>query len=176
MPFTPYHFGPCGFIGLVFRKWLDLPILILANIVVDLEVLFIGLFRHRFPVHRYFHTFLIGLAVGLLWGAAAYPLRGIFKRLMQAFRIPYQPSFWKMLLSGVLGVWLHVLVDGIYHWDIRPFWPSRARLLYHLLTRRQIETVCLACLAAAFVVYMISLGLSYRSRAQQPGEKDELKL
>jgi membrane-bound metal-dependent hydrolase YbcI (DUF457 family) len=114
--------------------------------------------------------------LGLLWGAAAYPLRGIFKRLMQAFRIPYQPGFWKMLLSGVLGVWLHVLIDGIYHWDIRPFWPSRARFLYHLLTRRQIETVCLACLAAAFVVYVITLGFSYRSRAQQPGEKDQLKL
>jgi membrane-bound metal-dependent hydrolase YbcI (DUF457 family) len=176
VPFTPYHFGPCGFIGLVFRKWLDIPVFVLANVVVDIEVLIITIFGLGYPRHRYCHTFLVGAVLGLLWGAAAYPLRGIFKRLMQSFRIPYQPSFWKMLLSGVLGVWLHVLIDGIYHWDIRPFWPARARLLYHLLTRRQIETVCLACLAAAFVVYMILLGLSYRSRAQQPGEKDELKL
>jgi hypothetical protein len=23
MPFTPYHFGPGGFIGLVFGKWIE---------------------------------------------------------------------------------------------------------------------------------------------------------
>jgi hypothetical protein len=46
MPFTPYYFGPNGFVGLVFKKLLDLPVFILSNIIIDFEVLFhIG----RFP-------------------------------------------------------------------------------------------------------------------------------
>jgi hypothetical protein len=179
VPFTPYHFGPNGFIGLVFRKWLDLPVLVLANVVVDFEVLVIGLFQFGHPYHRYCHTFLIGAGVGLLWGVAAYPLRHLFKRLMQIFRIPYETSLRKMVISGILGVWLHVLFDGIYHWDIRPFWPSRINPLYKMLiplTRRrmdqnQLEAVCLAFFVAAFIVYVIILMLSYRSKANQIDEK-----
>ena len=34
MPFTPYHFGSSGFVGLAFRKWLDVPIFVLANVIV----------------------------------------------------------------------------------------------------------------------------------------------
>ena len=39
MPFTPYHVGPSGFVGLVFGKWIDLPVFVLANVIVDVEVL-----------------------------------------------------------------------------------------------------------------------------------------
>jgi len=179
MPFTPYHFGPSAFIGLVFRKWLDLPVLVLSNVIVDIEVLIIGLFRFEYPYHWCCHTFLIGAGVGLLWGVAAYPLRHFFGRLMKIFRLPYETSLWKMLISGVLGVWLHVLFDGIYHWDIRPFWPSRVNPLYKMLiplTRRrmdqnQLKAMCLAFFVAAFIVYVIILMLSYRSKANEIDEK-----
>jgi membrane-bound metal-dependent hydrolase YbcI (DUF457 family) len=171
MPFTPYHFGPSAFIGLVFRKWLDIPVLVLANVIVDVEALVIHLFRLGYPSHRYCHTLLIGAGLGLLWGASAYPLRHLFKWLMQILRIPYQTGFWKMLISGVLGVWLHVLIDSIYHWDIMAFWPSHARLPHRLLNPQQVEVVCLAFFAAAIIVYMIMLILSYKSKTDRTGEK-----
>jgi len=171
MPFTPYHFGPSGFIGLVSKKWLDLPVFVLANIIVDLEVLIINLFRLGYPFHRYCHTLLIGSLIGLLWGASAYPLRRFFKRLMKILRIPYQTNFRKMLISGVLGVWLHVLMDGLYHWDVRVFWPSRAMPLYHLLTEQQLKTTCRVFFAAAVIVYVIMLVCSYKSRINQTSEK-----
>jgi membrane-bound metal-dependent hydrolase YbcI (DUF457 family) len=153
MPFTAYHFGPSGLVGLVFRKWLDIPVFLLANIIVDIEVLYWG----KWPYHRYVHTLLIGAAVGLLWGAAAYPLRNLFKKVMRFFRLPYHTSFLKMLISGVLGVWLHVLIDAIYHWDVRLFWPSRARPLFALISNRQVEAICLACFIPAFIVYAIAV-------------------
>ena len=68
MPFTPYHFGPSGFVGLVFRKWIDMPVFVLANVIVDVEVLAVGLFGLGWPIHRYCHTLLIGAVVGALWG------------------------------------------------------------------------------------------------------------
>ncbi len=157
MPFTPYHFGPSGFLGLTLRKWLDFPVFVLANVIVDVEVLVIRLLGLRFPVHRYFHTLLIGAAVGVIWGAAAFPLRGIFKKIMQILRIPYETGFWKMVISGVLGVWLHVLIDGIYHWDVRVFWPSKERPLWKLISQENVRIICIGSLIAAAVVYAFTV-------------------
>lgn len=176
MPFTPYHFGPSGFIGLVFRKWIDVPVFVLANVAVDIEVLVIVFFRLGYPLHRYCHTLLIGLVVGILWGLLAYPLRHLFKRLMHLLRIPYQTSLLKMLISGILGVWLHVLIDGAYHYDVHIFWPSRSisfwRTTQRHLAKEQIETICLIFFLAAVVPYVLAV-ISFRKekRAQDTNSR-----
>ncbi|MHC4654970.1 MAG: metal-dependent hydrolase [Planctomycetota bacterium] len=170
MPFTPYHFGPSGFIGLALRKWLDIPVFVLANVIVDLEVLL----GHGYPIHRYFHTLLIGAAAGILWATVAYPLRNLFKMIMQTLRIPYQTSFLKMLISGVLGVWLHVVIDSIYHRDVRVFWPDKARPLYMLITRQQLEALCLAFFIAAIVLWGLTAILYSKRKIKESAniEKD----
>lgn len=161
MPFTPYHFGPSAFVGLIFRKWLDFPVFVLANIVVDIEVLVIRLLGLGWPFHRYIHTLLLGAIAGVVWGTAAYPLRHLFTKIMRILRIPYQTGFWKMVISGVLGVWLHVVIDAIYHWDVRIFWPSKTRPLYELISRGHIKPVCVVFFFAALVLYVL---ISRRSR------------
>jgi len=167
MPFTPYHFGPSGFFGLVFKKFIDLPVFVLASVIVDIEVLF----YNRWPVHRYVHTLLIGAGVGLLWGLLAYPLKGLFGKLMNLFRLPYKPSLWKMLISGLLGVWFHVLIDSIYHWDVRIFWPSRARPLHNLLSQQQVRLVCLAFWCAAVILYVIIIVRAKKSKKSTTREQ-----
>jgi len=169
MPITPYHFGPSAFFGLTFRKWLDVPVFVLANVVVDIEVLF----NHHWPVHRYFHTLLIGAVVGAIWGIAAYPLRHFFEKIMQMLRIPYQTSLWKMAVSGVLGVWLHVVIDAIYHWDVQIFWPSKAKPLYELISRGWVKAICVAFFFAALILYTIVV-VSYAKRKSEHQEKTKL--
>ena len=169
MPFTPYHFGPSGFLALALRKWLDMPVFVLANIVVDIEVLII----HRLPIHRYCHTLLIGAAVGALWGLLAYPLRNCFKKIMNIIRIPYQTGFWKMLFSGVLGVWLHVIIDAIYHGDVRIFFPSNAKPLWRLLTGEQIKIACAVLFIAALMLYAFTL-VSYKKQNNPESRKKDL--
>jgi hypothetical protein len=144
MPPTPYHFGPSGFLGLVLRKWLDVPVFTLANVVVDTEVLFR---HHCWPVHGYAHTLLGGAVVGAIWGR--YPLG----KIMQILRIPYQTGFWKMVISGVLGVWLHVFIDAIYHPDVLMFWPSKAKPLLRLISQEQVKIACVGFLIATVVIY-----------------------
>jgi len=39
MPFTLYHLGPALLLGLLFRRRLDLPTFLVANVVVDLEAM-----------------------------------------------------------------------------------------------------------------------------------------
>jgi membrane-bound metal-dependent hydrolase YbcI (DUF457 family) len=160
MPFTPYHFGPSGFLGLTLRKWLDFPVFVLANVVVDVEVLIINLLGLSRPFHRYTHTLLLGAIAGILWGVAAYPLRNFFGRIMRILHIPYQTGFWKMVVSGVLGVWLHVGIDAIYHWEVLAFWPSKARPLWNLISHAQVKIVCLAFLILTAVAYVFAV-ISY---------------
>jgi membrane-bound metal-dependent hydrolase YbcI (DUF457 family) len=156
MPFTPYHFGPSGFFALLFRKHLDNPVFMLANVIIDIEVLVFG---HHF----YTHTLLLGAATGALWAAAAYPLRHLFKKIMQIFLLPYQTNLWKMIISGVLGIWLHVIIDGIYHWDIRVLWPGSSKPLYGFISRENIEIICLCFFVPAIILYVFA-AMSYIKR------------
>ena len=155
MPYTPYHFGPSGLVGLVFKKYIDIPVFVLANVVVDVEVLVMNLLGLGWPVHRYCHTLLIGAAVGAVWALAAYPLRRLFKKIMTILRLPYHTSLRRMLISGVLGVWLHVLLDSVYHYDVRLFWPSRIKPLYEILTKEQVKTVCIGFFVLAVIEYLL---------------------
>lgn len=164
MPFTPYHFGPSVFFGLVFRKWIDLPVFVLTNVIIDFEVLFITRFRLGYPIHRYFHTLLLGTAVGILWALLAYPMRALFKKIMSLCKIPYKTSLFKMIISGIAGAWLHVLSDSAYHWDVRIFWPSNAKPLWNLLTQHQVKIVCLICFALAIPPYILAVRVHLKNR------------
>ncbi|UCC97848.1 MAG: hypothetical protein JSW66_18630 [Phycisphaerales bacterium] len=170
MPFTPYHLGPSGFVGLLLRKWIDVPVFILANVIVDVEVLFLGLTGIGAPYHRYVHTLLFGAAVGALWGAAAYPLRRVFKTVMRTLCISYEPHLLKMVISGILGVWLHVLIDGTYHHDVKVLWPSQTTSLWvavmSRISREQVRTICLVFFIGAVIPYALAVS-SYMRRSKR---------
>ena len=181
MPFTPYHFGPSGCLGLVFRKWIDIPVFILVNVIVDVEVLVVMVLGFGWPPHRYCHTLLIGAVVGMLWGVAAYPLRNLFKKIMSVFRLSYETSFWKMVISGILGVWLHVLFDGLCHNDLRIFWPNtdwklalwaiityivNGNIYQHHISIKLLKIICVASFIASFIVYILILLLSKKNVAE----------
>ncbi|MCX5632821.1 MAG: hypothetical protein NTW93_03980 [Phycisphaerae bacterium] len=158
MPTTPYHFGPAGLLGYIFRKWIDLPVFVLANVIVDIEVLLVNLMgRHGSTIHRFGHTFLIGAVVGAMWGFVAYLELPLISWLMKKTRIPYQTNAPKMIISGVLGVWLHVLIDGIYHYDVKPFWPIQKNYLLGLLSHSQVKWICVICAAIFVLLYVLSL-------------------
>ena len=179
MPYTPYHFGQSGFIGLLFHRWIDFPVFVLANVIVDLEVLADSTFQAGWPVHQFlhFHTLLIGAAVGIAWGLVAYlikPVRRFFERMMKILHIPYKAGLIKSLISGVLGVWLHVVIDSIYHYDVQMLWPSRARPLWRLLrrghirvTQEQIEIACIVFFIATILLYALTVILRIRKNKIQ---------
>ena len=137
------------------RRWIDIPVFVLANVIVDIEVLVIGLLGLGWPCHRYCHTLLFGAVAGAVWGALAYKAKPAFKWAMQQLRIPYKTGFRKMVASGILGVWLHVFIDAIYHGDVRIFWPSRAIPLFRLISQGQVKAICVALFAAAVIPYAI---------------------
>jgi membrane-bound metal-dependent hydrolase YbcI (DUF457 family) len=157
MPFTPYHFGPSGFIGLIFRKWIDIPVFILANVVVDLEPLVVILFDLDYPLHGYFHTFLCGAVVAIFWALIAYSGKSLFQWLMKLFQVPYETNFRKMLLSAILGVWFHILLDAPLYTDIQPFWPFKTNPMYGLLSYQTASLLCTIFFVPAIALYIIAV-------------------
>ena len=167
MPVTPYHFGPSGLIGYVFRKWIDFPVFVLANVVVDFEVLLINLMHLHWPYHRLAHTFLGGAVIGACWGLVAYLALPIMTKTMKIIRIPYQTNAFKMIISGILGIWFHVLIDGIYHYDVKPFWPMKKNYLWQLLSHNQVKWICVICGAIFLLLYVLSLMKTRRKTTGQ---------
>ncbi len=171
MPFPLYHIGTNGFFGLLFRKWVDPAVIILANVIVDIEVLFAAhpSLSHR---HWHFHSFLVGGFAGALLGLVCWFFRRPLNWLMKKLHVLYEAKLWKMVLAGVLGVWLHVLIDGFYHWDLQPFWPYKKNVLWRLISlpydARQdtIEVICLVFTAAAILLYVRTVIIFNRKKGE----------
>lgn len=154
MPITPLHFGPGAVVALIFRRAIDLPVFILANVVVDIEPLMVMIFQYNYPLHGYAHTFLFGGTLGILWALAAFGMRDFLKKAMNVFALPYKARLGRMLLSGVLGIWFHVLLDSPLYADIRPFYPSDANPLYGLLGDAAVYKFCMLCFIPAIGLYL----------------------
>ena len=154
MPFTPLHLGPHAAAGLSLGKRIDLPVFLLTNVVVDLESLIVLLFNPPYPVHGYLHTFLGGTLAGLLWALVSYPLRPVYKWAMKLIRLPYDASLKKMVVSAVLGVWLHILFDALLYADIHPFWPFQVNPLLGLLPPIAVYLICVISGILAIGAYL----------------------
>jgi membrane-bound metal-dependent hydrolase YbcI (DUF457 family) len=145
-------------LGLALRRWIDLPVIVLVNIVMDFEPLIVMLFGLNYPTHGYVHTLLFGSVVGLLWAVFSfYFLKGFYGGLMKLLRLEYQPRLAAMLPAGILGVWLHVLLDSVMHPDVQPFWPMQLRPLLHIISLERLHQLCEYCVLAAFVLYIAIL-------------------
>jgi len=164
MPFTPYHFGPSACLGLPLNRHIDIPVFVLANVVVDFEPLIVMLSAYDYPLHGLLHTFLIGAGVGIIWAFAAYPLRKIFRAAMKILYLPYETSLMKMIVSGILGVWLHVLLDSFLYDDIRPFWPMVVNPFYRKISYSSVHFICELLVISAVVIYPARAYLIYRRR------------
>jgi len=160
------------------RKYIDVPVFILANVVIDFEPLVVMVFNLNYPAHEHFHNFLFGALVGILWGVVAYFGRGFLKKIMRMMKLPYTASFRKMLISAVLGVWFHVIIDSIGHSDVKPFYPSEFNPLLGIMTDSTIYLICmLAFIPAILMVYVIRVfsrkRFLYRRRERKFTHSDE---
>ena len=154
MPFTPFHFGPHACVALPLQRYIDVPIFIGANVVVDIEPLLVMIFQPNYPLHGYCHTFLIGGLLGLFFAVAAYPFRQFIGKAMSLVRLPYSPTLLKMVVSGILGVWMHILFDSPLYIDIKPFYPLSANPLYGVISLNAAYITCMLLFLPALLIYL----------------------
>ena len=160
--------------GLLLHKWLDVPVIVAANVLIDVEVLADHYIQPGWPVHQlwHFHTLLVGGLAGAIFGAIIYyvkPLRRCSEKIMSLIGLPGKATLLSMVLAGLLGAWLHVFIDSCYHHDVQIFWPylknsvwrwlQLHRLSKHFSIQQQVEFACLifwGLMAGLYVFLVVS--------------------
>ena len=160
MPFTLYHAGPSALIALPLRKYIDIPVFILANVFVDIEVLvFMFSGWQIYPgsgIHPIAHTFFFGTLLAIVWGFMSMFMKKINTRLMTEFRLDYETNILKIFASAILGIWFHIFIDCLYHSDLHPFYPfSLSNPLNFGFEPNLVMNICRILFVPAMIIFFI---------------------
>ena len=165
MPFTPYHFGPVLFVGLLFLGFIDFPTFLIASVIVDIEPFIVLFFNLNYPLYGFFHSLLGGTLVALPLALVMHQIRDKFSQLLSFFRLEQKVSFKSILLASLLGIYIHILLDSRIYTDIQPFHPTTYN---PLLTTAGIFAgldsyiFCIWSFFGALIIYIIRLLLIRR--------------
>ena len=168
MPLTPFHWGPALFIGLLLFPALDLPVLLISSVVLDVEPLCVVFFRLSLPLHGFLHSYLGASILGVAAAVAVYSLRDPFREIMRAFGLPQNPSFTRTLLTSLLGVYSHILLDSLMHGGMRPFYPWEANPLLGVVSDRALYIFCTASFLLGLALYASRLVWRPKTRPGGP--------
>lgn len=164
MPFTPFHFGPSACLSLPLRRYIDVPVFILANVVIDTEPLLVMIFNFSYPLHGLAHTFAGAAIIGLCFGFTAFFAKEFIEPIMKkTLRLRYTASLKKYTTSAILGSWFHVLLDSPLYIDIRPFYPfSDINPFLGIIRGDLMYKICAYAFIPAMVVYVLMVIFDHR--------------
>jgi membrane-bound metal-dependent hydrolase YbcI (DUF457 family) len=157
LPFTPFHLGPGLLMGLLLFRYLDLPTVLVASVILDVEPALVLFLHINAPLHGFFHSFLGGTFVAILLTAVMRPLRARLAPLLAFFRLEQRPAVTKIALASLAGIYLHILLDARMHLDIRPFYPFDFNpfLGSGSLLGLDVTMMCVWCFFGGLFVYAI---------------------
>lgn len=130
MPFTPFHLGPALFFGLLLFPLLDLPTFIVASVIVDIEPFLVLFFNLDYPLHGFLHSFIGGSIIAILLAVIMFLIKKYTKGIMKLFKLQQDSTFGGVLITSLLGVYLHIILDSFLYRDIKPFYPLDINPLY----------------------------------------------
>jgi hypothetical protein len=179
MPFTPFHLGPALLVKSAAPRHFSFSAFAISQVAIDCETLY-WRSRHQWHVHRVLHTFVGGAIVGtvlavafslLVWPSFLRIRRLVNNNANNAHnahndRLAAEARLGPAIAGGLLGGLSHSLLDGIVHWDIRPFGPfSMENPFLGLLDERLLYVLCTAM--GALGVTLLLRGQSRTNDRQQ---------
>ena len=142
MPFTPFHLGPALLFGLALSAVFDLPTLLLASVIPDVEPFCVMYFHVQgYPLHGFFHSYLGASILAIAIALLIYPLRDWVNRIMSIFRVSQKSSFRKILFTSFVGVYSHVFLDSFLYGEMMPFYPLEVNPFYTLFVAYPVYTI-----------------------------------
>jgi len=159
MPFTPYHFGPALFLGLLCLSFIDFPTFLVASVIVDIEPFLVLALNLDYPLHGFFHSLLGGTLVAILLALIMLKIRIKISPLLSFFKLEQNFSFKTILVASLLGIYIHILLDSRIYTDIQPFYPSNYNplLTTGILAGLDSYIICLWSFFGALIIYLIRL-------------------
>jgi hypothetical protein len=189
MPFTPLHLGPALLVALIAYPLLDVPTLLVASVVLDLEPLTIMLLGLPQPLHGQYHSFTLGTLIALAVALAMHLLRLYTEPYMVRMRLGQGTDIRVYVASAVLGVWMHVVMDAFIYSDVTLLYPFHVNPLLGLLSPSTVSNLGLVSYPLAIIVYLLRITLmgwmskkekdepeqqSPEQAADEPKPKDEV--
>lgn len=124
MPFTPFHMGTGIFVKAILQGSFSLMIFGWSQIVMDLQPLWVMINGHG-HLHGFSHTF-VGASLLAIFSALTGKYLAEFGLILlgitrknQVIEITWLVAFF----SAFIGCFSHVVLDGIMHGDVQPFYP-----------------------------------------------------
>jgi len=109
---------------MVFKRWVNLPAILLASIIVDVRAVYLAIFLGDWSnLHGFFHTFVGATTLGLLTIVLVWLFRRPLSTLSKTMKIEQDYSLNSIVAGSLIGVWGHIILDGYMHMDMNPFWP-----------------------------------------------------
>ena len=164
MPFTPFHWGPSSWIGLILFKIFDFPTLLVASVIVDIEPICVLFFNLNYPLHGFFHSFLGGSILAILTAIILYLLKDNIKKIMVIFKLTQDSSFKKILWTSFFGVYSHLLLDSFLYREVKPFYPFEGNPFLGLFSFQQIYLFCGLSFLVGILFYLIRLAIVKREK------------
>lgn len=118
MPFTPFHLGPGLLLGVLLYRHLNLGTVLAASIAVDLRTVLVFFGVLDGPLHGALHTFALAPVTGIAASAALYKARERLRPVYEAFHLETGDPWNANALAGVVGSWVHVLLDSFLYTDM----------------------------------------------------------
>ncbi|MCK5474203.1 MAG: hypothetical protein KAI53_02250 [Candidatus Aenigmarchaeota archaeon] len=157
MPLTPFHFGPALFFGLLLFRYIHLPTFLIANVIVDLEPLFVLFFDLNYPLHGIFHSFAGGFLLAIILSCVMIKLDKNVQKVAGIFKARQDFSKKSIFITSILGIYIHILFDAPLYTDIMPFYPFIFNPFYGLFTGSEIYLLCILLFFAGLVLYIYRL-------------------
>ncbi|MCD4740633.1 metal-dependent hydrolase [archaeon] len=152
MPFTPFHLGPGFALGMIFKRWINLPAILIASIFVDIRATYC-FFTGCTPLHGPLHTLLGATLVSLLVIAGVYALRSQLKRVSSFLKIEQDYSLQSISVGALVGVWVHIALDAFLYSELALFWPFPGNPLAGMVGSGAVYGFCVFGFVVGGVIY-----------------------
>ena len=142
MPFTPFHWGPSSWIGLLFFRFINIGAFLVGSVIIDIEPFCVLFFKLNYPLHGFLHSYLGSTIIAIFTAWLYYYFKTIINKFWQPFKLAQNSSFLSIFFSCLLGVYLHVLLDSFIYQDIKPFFPASIKPFYGKIPSSIIYSFC----------------------------------
>jgi hypothetical protein len=160
MPFTPYHFGPALFIGVLLFPFVDLTTIMIASVILDIEPLAVILFHLSMPLHAFFHTYLGATLVACVLSVLIYPFRKYLNGIVSFFGLKQESSWRHIISASFIGTYSHVLLDSFLYPEMNPFFPLLGNPFLGLLGFGFVYNLCVVLGLVGFFIYLLRVLLN----------------
>ncbi|MCK5664542.1 MAG: metal-dependent hydrolase [Thiotrichaceae bacterium] len=124
MPFTPLHMGSGIFLKAILQGSFSLMVFGWSQIVMDLQPLWV-LLNGSGHLHGFSHTFIGGSLLAVISALSGKYLSEFGLTILKISKVsqPVKISWLVAFISAFVGCFSHIILDGIMHSDVQPFYP-----------------------------------------------------